>query len=820
MPQTFADIILPVPIQRLFTYSIPQEMQQLIAVGSRVVVQFGRKKSYSGIVYRIHEVAPAEYDTKPILSVVDSTPIVVSKQLELWRWIADYYMCSLGEVYKAALPSGLKLESESHLIYNALYEPEDILPERQEQVLTFLRNKKACIISDLTKAFTDFNPLPQLRKLLEIEAVFINEELRDTYKPKTELCYLLSSEYRSEEAVNECLTKLERAPKQLEAFIALMQKVGGLGKMLNGTAASRAELTTDERVSAIALSELAKKGILATEKRSFDRLTNSDDSTAAPNPLNDEQQAAFDSITKQFGENKIVLLNGVTSSGKTEIYIHLIKRCLSEGKRALYLLPEIALTTQITSRLRKYFGNDLGVYHSKFSDSERVEVWNKLLKGEYKVVLGVRSSVLLPLENLGLIIVDEEHETSFKQFDPAPRYNARDVAVMLRQMHGANVLLGSATPSLESYYNAQTGKYGYVELTHRYAGVEMPEIIPVDMLAARRKHATFSHFSYELKEAIDEALAKKEQVILFQNRRGFSPYIECQQCAWIPKCQNCDVSLTYHKKSNTLVCHYCSYTVSLPQVCPACHMPSLEPQGFGTEMVEEDVKEIFPQAKVVRMDLDTARSRRQYEQIFSDFEQGKFDILIGTQMVSKGLDFKNVSTVGIMNADNLLNIPDFRAYERSFQQLSQVSGRAGRSGRRGRVFLQTRSVDNPVVSHVVNNDYKANVREQLAERERYHYPPFFRMMHITLKHKQQETVYAAASQLARMLTAEFGNRVAGPMEPTISRIATYYLQRLTIRFERKFQPQMVKKIIMDRVNSVVGDQRFRSVVVQIDVDPY
>ncbi len=820
MPQKFADIILPVPLQRLFTYSIPDEMLPTIVVGSRVLVQFGRKKSYSGIVSRIHEEAPLEYETKPITSVIDSTPIVVDGQLALWRWISEYYICSLGEVYKAALPSGLKLESESQVIYNELYETEDILPEKQEKVLTFVRNKKICTISDLTKAFTEFNPLPQLRKLLENEAVFVSEELRDAYKPKTETYYSLAPDMRNEKAVNECFAALERAPKQEETFVAFMQLAGGLGKMMKGAQIARPELVACKDISAQALSELVKKKIFAAEKQRIDRLDSFNDDVAEPNALSDEQQRALDEISTQFAKKNCVLLNGVTSSGKTEIYIHLIKRCISEGKRVLYLLPEIALTTQITLRLRRYFGNDLGVYHSKFNDAERVEVWNKLLRDEYKVVLGVRSSVLLPLKNLGLVIVDEEHESSFKQFDPAPRYNARDVAVVLGQMQGAKVLLGSATPSIETFQNAQTGKFGYVELKTRYAGLEMPEIIPVDMLDARRKHKTFSHFSYELKAAIDEALAKKEQVILFQNRRGFAPYIECNLCAWIPKCQNCDVSLTYHKNTNSLVCHYCSYTVQLPYVCPACGNPSLEPQGFGTEKIEEDVKEVFPQATVVRMDLDTARSRKQYESILSDFENRKYDVLIGTQMVSKGLDFKNVSTVGIMNADNMLNMPDFRAYERSFQQLSQVSGRAGRFGHRGRVFLQTRSPENPVVRNVVNNDYETNVRQQLEERERYHYPPFFRMINITLKHKQQTVVQQAAQALAQMLAAEFGRRVSGPQEPVVGRIATLYLQRLVLRIEKKYSPQSVKKTMMERVNAIVGDARFKSVAVHIDVDPY
>lgn len=821
MPQNFADIILPVPIAQLFTYSIPDNMLPMLHIGSRVVVQFGRKKSYSGIVFRIHDNAPEAYDTKPILSVVDSEPIVIDTQLKFWEWIASYYICSMGEVYKAALPSGLKLESESRLIYNADFEAEKPLSERQEMILNFVTTKKVCTISELTQHCNTFNPLPQLKKLLDMDALFISEELRDSYKPRTDKFYSLADDARTDGALNTWFDKLEKAPKQMDTLMKFIQSVGGLGKAMMGKAIQREELCKGTDISTTALAELVKKGVLKCAVHNISRIGASNIDVQPPAPLSDIQQRAFDEIVASFQTHSTTLLNGVTSSGKTEIYIHLINKCLAEGKKALYLLPEIALTTQITSRLRRHFGDALGIYHSKFSDAERVEVWNKLLNNDqYTVILGVRSSVMLPLRNIGLIIVDEEHETSYKQFDPAPRYNARDMANVLGNIHNAKVLLGSATPSLESYHNARTGKYGYVELKQRHAGIEMPEIIPIDMREARKRKQIVSIFSLELKEQIDEALKRREQVILFQNRRGFSPYVECPQCAWIPKCQNCDVSLTYHKHTNQLVCHYCSYTVPMPQVCPACGTPHLEPQGYGTEKIEEEVKAVFPEAQVVRMDLDTARSRKAYENIIGDFENHKYDILIGTQMISKGLDFDNVSTVGIMNADNMLNMPDFRAFERCFQMISQVSGRAGRHGRRGKVYLQTRSVDNPVIQNIVSNNFDKNASEQIAERQEYRYPPFYRLINITIKHKDFHRCAQAAWELANALQQVLGNRVLGPQEPAVNRIATYFLQRIMLKIEKQSRPQQVKEIMMNCVNAVLSADRNKGVVIQTDVDPY
>ncbi|MBP5364351.1 MAG: primosomal protein N' [Bacteroidales bacterium] len=816
----FADIILPVPIRKLFTYSVPTDMQGSLFVGSRVVVQFGRKKYYSGIVFKLHDTKP-DYETKPIETVVDSAPIVVDRQLALWQWMADYYMCSLGEVYRAALPSGLKLESESTLMYNSEFEADTALSPKMEQILNYMSTKRSCTISELAQYCSTFNPLPQIKKLLEMSALYISEELRDAYKPKTELFYALAPAARNEKVLCEWFDKLERAQKQLETLMSFLQAVGGLGVAQTGKAISRSELATHAEISIPALRELEKKGIIESAKQNVSRLGQASIDLQPPHQLSDIQQKAYDDILSSFAEHPTTLLWGVTSSGKTEIYIHLINKYIAEGKQVLYLLPEIALTTQITSRLRRHFGDALGVYHSKYNDAERVEVWNKLLNtNDFKVILGVRSSVMLPFRNLGLIIVDEEHESSYKQYDPAPRYNARDLSIMLAGLHGAKVLLGSATPSLESYNNATTGKYGFVELSQRFAGIEMPEIIRIDMREAAKRKKTISIFSFELKEAIDNALANKEQVILFQNRRGFAPYIECDHCAWIPKCRDCDVSMTYHKSTNQLICHYCSFTVQLPTVCPACGMPALRPQGYGTEKIEEEVKAVFPSARVVRMDLDTARSRKAYEKIITDFESYQYDILIGTQMISKGLDFARVSIVGIMNADNVLNMPDFRAYERSFQLISQVSGRAGRYGKRGKVFLQTRAFDNQVWLNVVANDFENNSRQQLAERQAYNYPPFYRLIYLTVKHKDYSTAIRAAKSLADRLRTVFGNNVQGPQEPPINRIATYFLQRIILKIDKRISPQAAKKVILDHESSVVGDQSLKGTVVQIDVDPY
>ncbi|MCF0191094.1 MAG: primosomal protein N' [Marinilabiliaceae bacterium] len=818
----YIEVILPVPIQKLFTYLVPDEMEQLVNVGSRVLVQFGKKKYYSAIVYRTNVVEPLVYAAKSIDEILDSSPVVTERQLALWQWIAEYYICSLGEVYKAAMPSGLKLESETRIIYNSLFEASSHLTQRQEQILNFVEQQKICSISDLTSHLEGVNPIPHIKKLLEMEAIYISEELRDAYKPRTEIVISLSKECReSEELFSKMMDQLTKAPKQMEALMSFIQIAGGITMIQNGKAISRAELLKTPTISAQALTELCKKGILCTEKREISRL-NQDYCDRIPlHELSDAQQSCLNKIHSLFESFQTILLHGVTSSGKTEIYIHLIDECIKQGKQVLYMLPEIALTTQITNRLKRHFGDMMGVYHSKFSDSQRVEIWNNLLsEKQYPLILGVRSSILLPFSNLGLIIVDEEHETSYKQFDPAPRYNARDMAIILAGLHKANVVLGSATPSYESYNNAVNVKrFGYVELSKRFAGIEMPKVTAVDMKYARKHKETDGIFSFTLRDRIIKALSNKEQVILFQNRRGFAPYVECSSCAWTAKCTNCDVSMTYHKQSAELVCHYCGTRSKLPLTCPACGMPALQLQGYGTEKIEEEVLQIFPQARVVRMDLDTARTRKAFEEIIKDFEEYKYDILIGTQMISKGLDFERVSTVGIMNVDAMLNIPDFRAYERAFAMISQVAGRAGRHGKRGEVYLQTSSPESATIKNAVCGDYITNTQQQMTEREMYRYPPFTRLINITIKHKERQNAMNAAVHLANALRLVFGSRIIGPQEPPIARIATYYLQRIILKMEKGADPRKLKQILMEHINNMLGEQIFKGVNVIIDVDP-
>nr|WP_321406883.1 primosomal protein N' [uncultured Carboxylicivirga sp.] len=816
----FADIILPVPLPRLFTYSIPDDMNSMVEVGKRVVVSFGKKKSYSGIVYKIHNNEPKEYETKPIVSLLDSEPIVNKEQLRFWDWLAEYYQCTLGEVYKAALPSGLKMESETNVIYNAEFVAEKPLSANEDKILDIVSAKKVCTINELNQLSGLKNCLPIIKRLLEFNALFVSEKLKENYKAKTEKVLSLHHSHRDEQSMHLAFDNLSRAPKQLELLMSFLSLSGGMNKANNGAVVTRQELLKKNNASPAALKELINKNILEETERSIDRLDLSEKEKHEAHPLNEAQIEAHEQIRGAFEEKDVCLLHGVTSGGKTEIYIHLIEEQLQKGKQVLYLLPEIALTTQITTRLKKHFGNLLGIYHSKFADAERVEVWHNLLEQKnYQIILGVRSSIFLPFKNLGLIIVDEEHENTYKQFDPAPRYHARDAAIVLASLFGAKTLLGTATPSLESYYNAQKGKFALVELTQRFEGIQMPEIIAVDTREARRKKKMNSHFSPVLLEHMDKALNNGEQVILFQNRRGFSPFIECGQCAWVAKCVNCDVSMTYHKHFNQLVCHYCNHTQKLPDVCPACHSPAIETRGFGTEKIEEEMSILYPDYKVARMDLDTTRSKTAYDKIIGSFEEGKIQILIGTQMISKGLDFENVSVVGILNADNMLNYPDFRAFERSYQLMTQVSGRAGRKHKRGLVILQTSNPQHPVIMDVINHNFKNHFEGQIQERHHFKYPPFYRLINITIKHKEQQTTKQAAYFVAKQLGIVLGNRVLGPQAPVINRIQNQFIQKVLIKVEKKASPVKVKQLIQEVIFSIQAQQAYRYVTFQIDVDP-
>lgn len=732
--------------------------------------------------------------------------------------MADYYLCTQGDVYKAALPSGLKLESETIVEYNPDFEAEGRLSEKEQLILDLLSKEPEQCVTKLEKESGIKNILTVIKSLLDKEALFVKEELRRTYKPKIEVRVRLAG-VPDERRLHILFDILSRAPKQLALLMKYVELSGVLGNA-PVREVSKKELLERSGVSPAVLNGLVEKKIFEVYPYEIGRLNVQVNDVVSLNPLNEHQQRAYDEITERFRDKNVCLLHGVTSSGKTEVYIHLINEMIRQGKQVLYLLPEIALTTQITERLKRVFGARLGIYHSKFPDAERVEIWQKQLGTEgYDIILGVRSSVFLPFRNLGLVIVDEEHENTYKQQDPAPRYHARNTAIVLSSLYGAKVLLGTATPSVETWYNATTGKYGLVELKERYKEIRLPEIIPVDIKELHRKKRMVGQFSPLLLQYIREALEQKEQVILFQNRRGFAPMIECRTCGWVPKCKNCDVSLTYHKGINQLTCHYCGYTYQLPRSCPACDGTELVNRGFGTEKIEDDIKIAFPQAAVARMDLDTTRTRSAYEKIIADFEQGKTDILIGTQMVSKGLDFDHVSVVGILNADTMLNYPDFRSYERAFQLMAQVSGRAGRRNKQGRVVLQTKSIDHPIISQVMANDYEQMVDGQLAERQMFHYPPYYRLVYVYLKNRNEAMLEQTADVMAGKLRSVFGARVLGPDKPPVGRIQTFFIKKIVVKIEYNAPMSRARELLLQVQREMIEDERFKSLIVYYDVDP-
>ena len=738
----YVDVILPLPLEGLFTYAVSDELAARVAMGVRVVVPFNKSKRYTALVAKLHDEKP-DFEVKNVVEVLDNQPIILPEQHRLWNWISEYYMAPIGEVMNAALPAGLK-----------------------------------------------------------------NEE---GYQPKTETCIGLCEAYRSEKALHMAFDMLHRAEKQ--------QKV--LAEFLNfdykNSDITRDELLNESHCTSAVLKALIDRKILYTYEREVGRLNHGGE----PHPeqiksLSEAQQTAFEQIQKQFESKRVVLLRGVTSSGKTEIYIHLIQKALDEGRQVLYLLPEIALTVQMMERLRRVFGNRLGIYHSKYSDAERVEIWQKQLSEQpYDVILGARSAVFLPFQRLGLVIVDEEHETSFKQQDPAPRYHARSVAVML----GAKVLLGTATPSMESYYNAQTGKFGLVELSTRYQGIELPEIQVVDVKDLRRRKMMTGPFSPQLLAAMRTALDEKKQVILFQNRRGFAPMVECNTCGWVPKCKNCDVALTLHKTTNTLTCHYCGHTYPVPTQCPACEGRDLRGRGYGTEKIEDQIRDLFPEARVARMDLDTTRSRNAYERLIGDFASGRTNVLIGTQMISKGLDFDRVAVVGILDADSMLNNPDFRAYEHAFMMMSQVSGRAGRKGKRGLVLLQTKNKELPVIQQVTNNDWQHFYADLIEERRDFRYPPFHHLVYIYLRHRHENVVDSAAILMASLLRQSFGSRVLGPDKPGISKVKTLHIRKIVLKLENGIDLRRVREYLRRAQTKILQDKRNAALPVFFDVDP-
>ena len=817
----YVDVIVPLPIASQYTYSLPPALEESVQEGCRVVVPFGSKKFYTAIVTRVHYAAPEGYETKDIEEVLDSSPVLLPKQLEFWEWLSTYYLCTLGDVYKAAMPSGMKLESETVVVYNDEFEATHPLSDSEQRLLDLLSADKEQCVTQLQRAVGVKNILPVVKRLLDKEAIFVKEDLKRNYKPRTEARVRLARKDLDEAGMMTLFNELSRAKKQLALLMKYVELSGwaGCGEQLKEV--TKKELLEKAGATSTIFNGLVEKGIFEVYHQEIGRLLRSGIATSACHTLNPAQQTAYNSIIDSFRQKNVCLLHGVTSSGKTEVYIHLITEALKQGGgQVLYLLPEIALTTQITERLKRVFGHRLGVYHSKFPDAERVEIWQKQLSDEpYEVILGVRSSIFLPFKNLKLVIVDEEHENTYKQQDPAPRYHARSSAIMLASMYGAKVLLGTATPSVETYFNATNGKYGLVELKERYQDIRLPHIEQVDIKELTRQKRMKGPFSPMLVKEVHDALERKEQVILFQNRRGFAPMIECHTCGWVPKCKNCDVSLTYHKGLNQLTCHYCGCTYQVPRSCPACGGVELQHKGFGTERIEDDIQLIFPEAKVARMDLDTTRTRSAYEKIIADFEQGKTDILIGTQMVSKGLDFQHVSVVGILNADTMLNYPDFRSYERAYQLMAQVAGRAGRKNKQGLVILQTKSPDLPVIHQVMRNDYEQLYFDQLAERQLFRYPPYYRLIYVYLKHRKPEVLDQAADAMAQHLRTGLGDRVLGPDKPPIARIQTLFIKKMVVKVEQSASMAKVRDYLLAVQRAIIEDERFRSLIVYYDVDP-
>jgi len=822
----FADVILPLSVPNLYTYRVPNDWNDMIKTGQRVVVQFGKNKLYTALVKKVHQTPPAGYQAKYLEDILDAKPIVNDSQLNFWDWITSYYLCTPGDVLNAALPAGLRFSSETKIVRNdelSLEElTEDFFTEKEWKVVFALQEKNELSIDEIVGVLGIKSVQPVIQSLLTKGAARVKEEVKEGYKPRTE-AYVQMSSSITEKDLQELMPSLEKkAYKQLEVLMAYMQlSEWHTGKPKN---VKKSKLLLQAGCSASVLDQLVKKGVLEIVMKEVSRLAYDENKIEKANALADFQQEAFEKIEAFFKEKEAVLLHGVTSSGKTELYMQLIEQAISEGKQVLYLLPEIALTSQLVQRLKKRWGNKVGVYHSKYSDNERVEVWNALVKNEeiqYSVIVGTRSSLFLPFSKLGLIIIDEEHDSSYKQQDPAPRYHARDSALYLAHIHNAKVILGSATPSLESYYNATTGKFGLVELNVRYGGMEMPEIDVCNVAEEKRKKLMKSIFSPFLLKNIEDALAKKEQVILFQNRRGFAPFMECNTCAHVPQCINCDVSLTYHKKADLLRCHYCGYSVSPPLSCPACGSPNIQVKGFGTEKVEEELLLFFPGAKVERMDLDSTRAKHAHSKIINQFEDREIDVLVGTQMVTKGLDFDNVSIVGVLNADSGLHFPDFRSPEKSYQLMAQVSGRAGRKNKRGKVIIQTQDPENPIIKQVVNNDYMGMYTEQIEDRKKFLYPPFTRLVEITLSNKDANDLDALAPELALELRKKFGNeRVLGPEYPIISRVNNYYLKNILIKIEKEKYTIKVKEMLTEVLNAFYRKgKEYARIRVKIDVDP-
>ena len=839
----FAEILLPLPIPGTYTYRIPFELNQKAKVGQRAVVQFGKTKIMSGLIISLTEEVPDCTSIKYLLDILDDDPVVNENQLKLWRWIASYYLCYLGDVMQVALPSALKLSSESKIMLSEDFQLDSMtLSDNEFLIVEALQIQPQLTITEVSKIIGYKKIMPLIKTMIEKKIIVMQEELQQKYKAKYERYVRLSNTYRSEDAMRELMDTLsKRAYKQLELLMAFFV-LGGSAD--NDVIAS--DLLKKANATSSILATLVDKGVFESYQKRVSRLKEykalTDVSTIN---LTEKQQEAFDNIHKGFEEEKPVLLHGVTASGKTEIYIKLIQEAIDEGKQVLYLLPEIALTEQIINRLKKYFGDRVGVYHSRYDNNERVEIWQqvlnfrnsesqnlrisesqkvqkpiaKSLSSKYQIIIGSRSAVFLPFTDLGLIIVDEEHDSSFKQIDPAPRYSARDLAALMSKMFHARLLMGSATPSFESYYNARQNKYHLVTLSERYGGVEMPEIIVNDLRVETRRKTLQANFGSALVEAMNKTLEEKNQVILFQNRRGFSLRIECEHCNYIPQCINCDVSLIYHKNQNILKCHYCGYTTSVPTECPSCHSTDLKMHGFGTERIEDDLKVVFPDANSARLDLDTTRTKNSYQYILEQFQNKETNILVGTQMVTKGLDFDSVKVVGILNADNMLTFPDFRAYERSFQLMEQVSGRAGRKGDKGKVIIQTYQPQHPVILNVISHDYVKFYEEQMPIRRQFNYPPYSRLVMIRLKDVDSQKLNKAADELAKIFRQVFKENLLGPEYPVVSRVKNQYIKQMLVKINKDLNSTKVKEFINKTIEDFKHNNDFKSVKIQIDVDP-
>ncbi|MCT4613870.1 MAG: primosomal protein N' [Marinifilaceae bacterium] len=813
----YADIILPLALEGRFTYEIPESMN--LDVGYRVIVPFGPRKMIAGIVWEIHNRKPKDFDLKNIEQVLDDRAFVTPNQLKLWEWISSYYICKIGQVLMAALPAGLKMESETRVRYNAEYIESVKLSKRENEILDILSNSKAVSLKDLYKSLNVNNCYKNIKTLFECNAIIVEENIASTYHEKKQKYVKLKKNF-NEDNLTIIIDSLSKARKQKELFMVYLD----MSKYLFQEKPERVKLTSllsQTKSSNAILKSLVDKNILIVEEDVVSRIDSNVSPTKSISELSLIQNKAYIEIKESFQKRNTVLLHGVTSSGKTEIYIKLIDECLAKGKQVLYLLPEIALTTQIINRLSAVFGSKVLIYHSKLNDSERVEVYKSLIEeNETRIILGVRSSVFLPIKNLGLVIVDEEHESTYKQYDPSPRYHARDTAIYLAFLNSAKCLLGTATPSIESYQNASSGKYGLVELFKRHGDIALPKVQLIDIKERYRKKRMKSVFSLELLDRIKHYLDDKKQVILFQNRRGYSNFLECKSCGWVAQCPNCSVSYTYHRYNNSLQCHYCGHQIQVINKCEQCGENKLQEKGVGTEKIEEELSRLIPEARIARLDLDTGSNKNAYRRIIAEFEDNKIDILIGTQMISKGLDFENVKLVGVLNADTMLNFPDFRAFERSFQTISQVAGRAGRKGKQGEVIIQTYNTENEIIKQIVNHDYKQMFIDQSNERKEFYYPPYVYLIKIIIKHKNEKTCNQAAKILTKELFKIFGNRVIGAHKPLVSKVKNKYIENIILKFEKNTQLNKAKYILNIRAFSLKQLKGYSNLDVSFDVDPY